>query len=189
MPRWPSDYARKTADMTAYRREWTTRVLSERKANGLCLCGQPPAEGYKRCAKCRSKHSNERTRSARRALGLCNCGMPPVDGCKQCQTCKDRLRQSMRSRVQALQRVIYDHYGRACACCGYDDARFLTIDHVNNDGAEWRAKSYGQYAEYVRIAATFPDDIQILCMNCNFAKARFGGVCPHESDKREARVA
>ena len=92
----------------------------------------------------------------------------------------------MRSRMAEMQCAIYDHYGRSCACCGYDDVRFLTIDHVNNDGNVRRKEGYGQFSEYMRITKTFPDDIQILCMNCNFAKARFGGVCPHEADRRKA---
>jgi len=95
----------------------------------------------------------------------------------------------MKAKVAAMLRVIYDHYGRKCACCGYDDQRFLTVDHVNNDGNVRRKQGYGQYSEYVRISSTLPDDIQILCMNCNFAKARHGGVCPHESDRQQARVA
>jgi hypothetical protein len=38
-----------------------------------------------------------------------------------------------------------------CACCGETEERFLTIDHINNDGAEHRRKVMG--------------------MN--------GGICPH----------
>lgn len=95
----------------------------------------------------------------------------------------------MRARVVASLKTIYDHYGRMCACCGLDDARFLTIDHVNNDGKECRAKQKSYYTEYARIARELPKDIQILCMNCNFAKQRFGGVCPHESDRRKKAAA
>lgn len=30
-------------------------------------------------------------------------------------------------------------YGKVCACCGFDDIRFLSVDHVNNDGKRDRA--------------------------------------------------
>ena len=29
-------------------------------------------------------------------------------------------------------------YGSKCSCCGESESRFLTFDHINNDGAEHR---------------------------------------------------
>jgi hypothetical protein len=73
-----------------------------------------------------------------------------------------------------------------CTCCGETHNIFLTVDHVNGDGAEHR-KELGVKggAEFYRwlIANDFPPGFTILCMNCNFAKGR-GFLCPHEVERR-----
>ena len=74
--------------------------------------------------------------------------------------------------------------GYKCACCGEVEPKFLTLDHINNDG--YMRKKYGKEP---RAAAQlygwlrkmgYPDGFQVLCMNCNFGKAQNGGVCPHK---------
>jgi hypothetical protein len=79
--------------------------------------------------------------------------------------------------------LVYAHYGSTCACCGEKDRRFLTIDHVNNDGHVERKKGlYTNGSQFYRwiIQSNFPDDYQVLCYNCNLGKARNGGICPHQ---------
>ncbi len=75
-----------------------------------------------------------------------------------------------------------------CACCGEKDLRFLTLDHVNNDGAAHR-KSIGNgrsagngIYRYLKIRG-FPNNppLQVLCFNCNMGRQRNGGICPHQS--------
>lgn len=80
-----------------------------------------------------------------------------------------------------LKRVVFDHYGALCDCCGETELRFLTIDHVKNDGAKQR-KMMGQGHVFFRwiINNGFPDSIRILCFNCNSGRYHNGGVCPHE---------
>ena len=83
--------------------------------------------------------------------------------------------------------VIFDYYGHLCACCGEDIEKFLTIDHINNDGAALRRK--GSYARsgtgfYMWLARQIkagkaPTDLRTLCYNCNCGRQRNGGVCPH----------
>lgn len=53
----------------------------------------------------------------------------------------------------------------------------LTIDHINNDGAEERRKIRGDrrqgggYMQYSRLRkANWPIGYQVLCMNCQFKK-------------------
>src|SRR5271157_3557922 len=48
-------------------------------------------------------------------------------------------RRSQRVYYEKMKKKIYDHYGRACACCGETEPFFLTIGHVNDDGAAHRA--------------------------------------------------
>ena len=76
--------------------------------------------------------------------------------------------------------AVFQHYGKQCACCGYSKMEFLEIDHKNNDGFERRKAdkiSGGAYLWVVK--AGFPDYLQTLCGNCNFAKRMNKGVCYH----------
>lgn len=90
-------------------------------------------------------------------------------------------------RVKAYQDRIrakaIAHYGGACACCGESESIFLTFDHVNGDGAAHRREmgySGGHAIVFWLRKHNYPDTIQLLCYNCNMAKAfgRYG--CPHK---------
>lgn len=80
-----------------------------------------------------------------------------------------------------LKQRVFDRYGGRCVCCGEDNFGFLTIDHVNGDGAKRRQegewKGIALYREIERNG--FPTDMQILCWNCNIAKHVYG-KCPHQ---------
>ena len=77
-----------------------------------------------------------------------------------------------------------DNYGGKCACCGIDELCFLTIDHINNDGfIERGTKKNGPsgYFMYKKIIAKgYPNDLQVMCFNCNIAKQHNDGKCPHK---------
>jgi hypothetical protein len=80
-----------------------------------------------------------------------------------------------------LKEVVYNHYGNKCACCGETTEEFLTIDHINNDGAKQR-KVIGRKMQNMYlwiIGNDFPDEFQILCWNCNCGRHKNNGVCPH----------
>ncbi len=73
-------------------------------------------------------------------------------------------------------------YGGFCECCKETNQFFLTLDHINNNGAEERKKTK-QQSIYARIRREgISDQYQILCMNCNFGKYRNGGICPHKEE-------
>ena len=118
----------------------------------------------------------------------------------QCKTCcnaasmrnyydnHDARKATQRARVNKSRDAVYAAYGAACNCCGEIIPEFLTIDHVNNDGAEHRrtklrkngtAGLSNTYLYAQIIAENFPDKYQLLCMNCNLGRERNGGVCPH----------
>lgn len=86
-----------------------------------------------------------------------------------------------------LRRKVLIGYGHECKCCGIREAAFLTIDHVNNDGAlerrgkkkSWRAGNTTFYLHIIN--SGFPDRYQLLCWNCNTAKYRCPNGCPHKS--------
>ena len=80
-------------------------------------------------------------------------------------------------------------YGGACTCCGEVTRAFLTLDHVNDDGAAHRAAvlgatrhSRGGGHHMARWAKKHghPDVLTVLCWNCNSGRARNGGICPHQ---------
>ena len=75
------------------------------------------------------------------------------------------------------------HYGGEnpkCACCGEKEIKFLTIDHINNNGAKHRKelKKSGYNFYYWLKRNKYPSEYQVLCFNCNIAKGLYG-KCPH----------
>jgi len=90
-------------------------------------------------------------------------------------------------RMQAVcrQQVFEAYGGYTCRCCGENEPMFLSIDHVDNNGAKERksglyaGSGYGFY-RWLRKSG-FPSGYQVLCMNCNTGKHKNGGVCPHQT--------
>jgi len=77
--------------------------------------------------------------------------------------------------------------GYRCACCGEGEPKFLTLDHVNGDGARHRRK----FATLSSIPVLsdlrrrgYPPGFQVLCSNCNHGRHRNGGTCPHQKKRR-----
>lgn len=100
---------------------------------------------------------------------------------------KDYLKRYAKGQAKLIKETVVRHYGGKCACCGEKDIRFLTIDHVNNDGREHR-RLIGRSSLYLWLLRyDFPDtyELQCLCFNCNFGKNHNGGVCPHVSEGSE----
>jgi len=102
---------------------------------------------------------------------------------KTCMSCYDRRR-----RLKARKRFL-ELYGGICVCCGQADPRFLSIDHINNDGYKHRERIDDR--DILTMAARHhrPDIFQILCFNCNMGKERNGGVCPHKAEPLEEYLA
>ena len=80
-----------------------------------------------------------------------------------------------------LKKWIFDYYGYTCVCCGENNPKFLTIDHVNNDGYKDRNLGSRIYSTIKReIIEGNESRFQIYCYNCNCAKRLNNGVCPHK---------
>lgn len=92
--------------------------------------------------------------------------------------------KTKRNQDRCRSAVFEAYGGYKCNCCGESERMFLSIDHVNNDGAEERKS--GKYggsgtAFYLWLRKNnFPDGYQVLCMNCQVGKHKNGGVCPHQ---------
>lgn len=87
---------------------------------------------------------------------------------------------------------VLTHYSKGipkCMCkgCNVKEIKFLTLDHVNNDG--YLDKKHGMGTSYYLWLRRnkYPKTVklQVLCFNCNCAKGSFG-KCPHE-DMRDGR--
>lgn len=95
---------------------------------------------------------------------------------------KEHVKSSGKERYDRLKRDVIEHYGGKCSCCGESEFIFLCVDHINNNGNEHRKvlKSKSGYSFYLWIKRNeYPDDLQILCWNCNSAKSILG-KCPHQ---------
>jgi len=120
----------------------------------------------------------------------CRLEGPLVKGRKECQDCRRKYYRSwyknnredwsasVRSYGYKLRAQALDAYGAKCECCGETEPVFLALDHINNDGKlcrtkKHRRKGYGLYLFIVK--NNYPKGIQILCFNCNCAKAHYGG--------------
>ena len=124
--------------------------------------------------------------------------------CKKCMSIREARNRKLhgrpdrskefatrRSRVWTNKMCIITHYGGHCKCCGESRPEFLTLDHINNDGASHRKilrsqgiSSHRRFYKWV-IDSGFPDTLRLLCFNCNCASGFFG-YCPHEKE-REAK--
>lgn len=88
----------------------------------------------------------------------------------------------------AMRKEVFGAYGGyKCACCGEREPAFLSIDHVDNNGAEMRrtgvhSRGGTHFYQWLRKNG-YPKGFQVLCMNCNVGKHRNGGICPHQSSK------
>ena len=105
---------------------------------------------------------------------------------------KKNVRQYQKETNQEAKMTVFRHYSKEisnseipiCACCGYDDIRFLSLDHIDgrtNVSTKEKKLVSGALWKFV-IKQKFPKGYQILCHNCNIAKGR-GKFCPHQLDK------
>lgn len=93
---------------------------------------------------------------------------------------RDRLNQKARAKRARIKKEVIDSYGGKCVCCSESKTEFLSLDHVNNNGAEHR-KRIEKWGSMYRWAKenNCPPSLQLLCFNCNCAK-QFSGYCPHQ---------
>lgn len=158
---------------------------AERKAVSICVCcgvvDRPIEDGLVTCNVCREKYRQWRvTNRGKASTKTRNKRRDP-----------ERLKELNRKYTRQLKRMIIDLYGGSCRCCGIEQIEFLTIDHINNDGTKDRQKmktGSGGTRFYRKVLnGEKRDDLQVLCWNCNLAKAKYG-ICPHEAGVREVKT-
>lgn len=160
--------------------DYTKELRLKKLSNGTCgYCGKeekmPNKTWCKSCAGVRKQKILKKEE-----LGICTwrigCKNPATSG-KSCDNCK----KERCDKLFELKNIVLEHYGQKCNCscgCKVSNRNHLTIDHINNDGAEQRraSGSNGGHANYRNIIKNnFPEDLQVLCWNCNCAKHFYGG--------------
>jgi len=102
-------------------------------------------------------------------------------------------RHNHRDKIKALNRkyhkkyrdknreLVFNHYGKKCACCGESNQKFLSIDHINGEGTIHRKKIH-RHINIWLVKNNFPKGFQTLCFNCNWGKYNNNGICPHKDN-------
>jgi hypothetical protein len=101
----------------------------------------------------------------------------PSSHCRICDCAKSKLFASK------VKDDVFEAYGGyICSCCGETEPKFLTIDHIKNNGGSHRREDIAISKHLYRWLKNnhYPDGFQVLCMNCNLGKSRNDGVCPHK---------
>lgn len=161
----------------------------QRSKAGICWqCKENKISiGKRRCDNCISKQgiwARKRYRW-RTLVGLCiSCGKNQVKGTlKFCVSCRDRNNKRKRQQSKELKLIVFDNYnGRACACCGEDIIDLLTIDHLNNNGAQHRRQIKASGSGFYRWLRKndYHKGYNVVCFSCNSGRWLNGGVCPHK---------
>lgn len=118
---------------------------------------------------------------------------------RYCENCAGRHKSKMRnhhSKAEVKKRhaiataayhkrikiEAFEAYGGCvCACCNEGRLEFLSIDHINNDGASHRKVIKGAIYGWLK-KNSYPDGFRVLCLNCN-GSLGFHGYCPHDKEK------
>ena len=171
------------------------RAYREQEEKRRALLAQSVPEGTKRCRTCLNvKASSEFWIQPNKTTRISGGPSNYCDGCRtkrredmqrrrETWTAEQREkhRASQRRIAAGIKKQVIEHYGGTCACCGVSEIEFLTLDHINRDGALERAGGINgsRFYRYV-IRKGFPNTYRCLCWNCNWANFAYG-YCPHQA--------
>lgn len=164
--------------------EQAKRYRDSARESGRCTgcLARPASTGFRKCEHCRAsiQRSKSKFRGDKTRCYRCSCFLPSDHPWRCCSVCKEKDALYLRRRREELKTIVLTAYGNLCVCCGEAEAAFLTLDHINNDGALRRklGEGKGEHIYNFLIRNHFPPDFQLLCRNCNWAKYSLGR-CPH----------
>ena len=113
---------------------------------------------------------------------------PPAPSHVLCEPCRTiSWEKNKASRIKTKIQTFEAYGGVFCKCCGESGLSFLTIDHIDGNGAEHRRELYGASAKkatgmhmYSWLKKhSYPSGFQVLCFNCNTSK-HINGICEHQ---------
>lgn len=140
-------------------------------------------DGKKHCSKCKELKELESFRKhLQHSTGL----RSQCRACERIRNRNTRKRYDNKDKRDAIKKRFLAHYGGACKCCSEDNSRLLTAEHINNDGKKHSNKNGRRYTGHNLYLALekegYPDDITVLCFNCNVGSRNNGGICPHKQE-------
>lgn len=178
---WPPIDGRRLCEKcSAYAWRYNEKVKERRRqhraellASGICpkCWARPVEQGHNKCRTCIDKTAESKARNKERDR---------LWRAKKYKRTAAEIRAMHKMRRERLRQQVLAAYGGLCACCGESEQAFLTVDHINNDGAEHRENYRGDFYIWLRRNKFPTDNFQLLCWNCNITKHRLGR-CPHGS--------
>jgi hypothetical protein len=97
-----------------------------------------------------------------------------------CKVCRHEYDKKLNKK---LKLAVIKEYGGKCVCCGELEPDFLTIDHIDENGAEERrTKKQTKIYRWLKNNGYPKDNYQLLCWNCNCA-SYLCGICPHKKSQ------
>jgi hypothetical protein len=162
-------------------------LKQKRLADGLCpMCTtRPLAPGRKACRRCLDLANDRRkAKYAQKNSTICmSCLTKPKHNTHT--LCLDCLKYRANYRLSLKLETFAAYGGNKCSCAhcqlsNGSDYRFLTIDHINNDGNIQQKRGINLYSWLKKHG--YPDGYRILCYNCNSGRQLNNGVCPHQQE-------
>lgn len=159
----------------------------QHRQKGTCLtCGANLQSGQTTCIKCNSratKSTLERYHQNIASKTCAFCGNRLNKSAFRCDRCHAQHITHGKLRWHKERRLVIDHYGNKCVCCGETIIEFLEVDHINNNGKSHRKITGSHICSWI-IRHNYPTDLQLLCSKCNHGRARFE-ICPHQRTPSE----
>jgi hypothetical protein len=156
------------------------------KSKNLCTrCGNPTFEGKPDCPECttETKQRGKSYREKCRQDKVCiSCGGSVSSEVLRCESCRAMANKNGRDTQKKNKTSVMTHYGKdgKLICCWdgciVNDVDMLTLDHIENNGAEHRreytktGRGGGAQLYNKLIAEGFPKGYQTLCANHNLKK-------------------
>lgn len=91
----------------------------------------------------------------------------------KCRPCRRKRQREIRKEIKLKVIEHYSNGKMCCNYCGYDNINALTIDHIDNNGAQDRRENKigtGNRMQGWLFRHDYPEGYQILCANCNLIK-------------------
>jgi hypothetical protein len=133
----------------------------------------------KLCLRIRAATAYARKREQGRCI---KCQAPASDGISLCEQCRTRLNKSRKENgsgrtaakryMDKLRDEVLTVYGGICVMCGESHPAFLSVDHMNDDGALHRLSTGKgrRFYQWLKKEGFPQEGFQLLCANCNWLK-------------------
>lgn len=146
----------------------------------ICKRKLPWAEftqgGGRRCKSCRKQIAQERYQEQRDSILKTSKAWKTANAAKY----RSQQRAYRNQQREEIAQQVFSHYG-PCSCCGEAEIKFLTVEHMNGNGAQHR-RMIGKTDMWLWLYHNgFPKGYTLLCFNCNAGAFRNGGICPHKT--------